>query len=143
MKSCASSSVIARSVGTFAVVWLSVGTAWAGAGGPDLGSLQSVVDDLCSALKMSSCPQLPTTTQLVLEFAGLGNAPPEVARAINTIAPTAGISAVNPPAGSPFVPAHVAPLAFISPATLEAEATVTQPGDPSANSFFYAATNGT
>jgi hypothetical protein len=97
---------------------------------------------------VTSCPQLPTLTQLVLEIAGLESTPPEVARYENGIVPTVAINAVNPPAGnalnppagSPFALSKVVPLAFKS--TSGAAATVTQLDDPAANSFFYAATDG-
>jgi hypothetical protein len=143
------SSGIARFIGAFAVLSLSAGSAWAGGGGLDVASLQAALDSACSALSMTaSCPQLPTLTQLVLEIAGLENAPPEDARFENAISPTVAINAVNPPAGnalnlvagSPFAPPKVAPLAFIS--TSGGAAAVTQPGGSDANSFFYAATNG-
>src|SRR5215469_4694857 len=138
-----------RLFAVFLALWLSAGAAWAGGGGLDAATLQSTLNDLCSFLKMTSCPQLPTASQLVLEIAGLETAPPDVVRFEGALSPTAVVNAVNPPAGSPIAPAiappgspvapsSVAPLAFLSGAT----ATVTQAGDSNANSFFYAATNG-
>jgi hypothetical protein len=92
---------------------------------------------------MASCPQLPTITQLALEIAGLENAPPQVVRFENGIPPTVAVYAVNPPAGFPFTQSNVTPLAFISPPPgAGVVAQVTQPDDPNANSFFYAATDG-
>lgn len=136
--------------GAVAALWLcGTGSAWAGHGGGDVASVQSALDAACIALNMSTdanksttCPQLPTFTQLVLEIAGLENAPPEAARFENAISPTVAINAVNPPAGSPFDLSKVTPLAFISPSAAGGVATVTQPADPNANSFFYAATDG-
>jgi len=126
-----------------AIWWCGTGSASAG-GGIDGGKFQtSVLNPLCAFLQMTSCPQLPTLTQLVLEVAGLENASPEMVRYLNFISPTAAINAVNPPAGSPFAPSNVAPLAFFSPSVSGGQVAVTQPSDPLANSFFYAATNGT
>ncbi|HEV2334464.1 MAG TPA: hypothetical protein VGS13_03090 [Stellaceae bacterium] len=124
------------------------GPAWAGGGGADAGTLQSFLDDsLCPFLGIANCPQLfPNVTELVLETAGLENAPPEMVRAANSIPPTAAVTVGNPPAGSPFPsavpPPNVAPLSFISPVSSRGALTVAQPGDQSANSFFYAATDG-
>jgi hypothetical protein len=149
MQTSVGSSAAARLVGAIAALSLSAGSAWAGGGGQDAATLQTALDDACSALQMtSSCPQLPTLTQLVLEIAGLESAPLEVPRFENAIVPTVAVNAVNPPAGnalnppagSPFALSKVTPLAFIS--TSGSAAAVTQPGGPDANSFFYAATNG-
>lgn len=120
------------------------GPAWAGGGGADAGTLQSFLDGtVCPFLGIANCPQLfPNVTELVLETAGLENAPPEMVRAANSIPPTAAVTVGNPPAGSPFVLSNVSPLSFISPATRRGALTVAQPGDQSANSFFYAATDG-
>jgi len=145
-------STIVRLFGAFAALWLSAGSAWAGSGGPDAATLQKILDDLCTFLKMTSCPQLPTASQLVLEIAGLETAPPDVVRFEGALSPTAVVNAVNPPAGSPIAPSiappgspvapsNVAPLAFVSGATATVT-TVTEPPNPDADSFFYAATNG-
>ncbi len=143
MRGSVRSPRISYFIGAFAALWLSAGPAWAGHGGGDVASVQSALDAACTALDMTTCPQLPTFTQLVLEIAGLENAPPEAARFENAISPTVAVNAVNPPAGSPFDLSKVTPLAFISPSTSGGVAMVTQPADPNANSFFYAATNGT
>jgi len=147
MQASLRSSWIARLIGAFVALSLSAGSAWAG-GSQDLGTLQDALDSACSVLQMTSCPQLPTLTQLVLEIAGLESTPLEDARFENAIVPTVAINAVNPPAGnalnppagSPLALSKVAPLAFIS--TSGGAATVTQPGGADANSFLYAATNG-
>lgn len=150
MRGSVRSSRIFSLAAAVTAVWLcGTGSAWAGHGGGDVASLQTALNDACIALNISNsanvtttCPQLPTITQLVLQFAGLENAPPEAARFENAINPTVAVNAVNPPAGSPFDPSKVAPLAFISPSTSGGAAVVTRPDDPNANSFFYAATNG-
>jgi hypothetical protein len=137
-------SAISRLSGAVAAIWLcGSGSAWAGTGGGDAGSMQNTLDGICSLLGMTTCPLLsPNLTELVLELAGLENNPPEMVRAQNAIAPTAAVNAVNPPAGSPFALSNVAPLAFISPSLSGGKVSVTQPGDALANSFFYAATDG-
>lgn len=123
-------------------MWLfSAGSAWAGSAG-DVGTAQTEVAELCSFLNINPCPQLPTLTQLILEIAGLENTSPDIARFAESVSPTAAINTVNPPAGLPFNPINVAPLAFVSPVTTGGVATVTETGDPAANSFFYAATDG-
>jgi hypothetical protein len=91
---------------------------------------------------MSSCPTYSAITELVLELAGLENAGPEMVRAQNAIAPTAALNALNPPAGHPFALSNVTPLAFVSPSLSSGKLSLTQPGDAMANSFFYAATDG-
>jgi hypothetical protein len=139
-------STVSRLAGGVVALWLGAGSAWAGGGGgADAGTLQSfLTDSLCPFLGMSPsiCPTLPNVTELVLEVAGLENAAPEMVRAMNSIAPTASVNAVNPPAGSPFALSNVTPLAFVSSPTGSGMVNVTQLGDASANSFFYAATDG-
>jgi hypothetical protein len=68
-------------------------------------------------------------------------------RALNSIPPTATLNAGNPPAGnpsslSPLPLSNLTPLAFIAAQNSGNTASVTQLGDPSAKSFFYAATDG-
>src|SRR5689334_759259 len=111
--------MISRLVGAVAAVWLSgVGSAWAG-GSADAGNLQAnVLKPLCDLLDMkTTCPTLPTVTQLVLQIAGLENASPEMVRYLNSIPTTVAVNAANPPAGSsPVALVNIAvPLAFISP----------------------------
>jgi hypothetical protein len=150
MRKTVRSLTISRLAGVAAAVSLcGAGPAWAGGGSGDAGTLQSFLTNiLCPFLSMTTCPQLfPNLTELVLETAGLENAPPEMVRAMNSIVPTVALNAVNPPAGppsslSPFPLSNVMPLAFISPRVSGGTVSVTQPGDASANSFFYAATDG-
>src|SRR5579864_8723118 len=143
-------SLIARITLAVIAFWLGAGTAFAGGGGADAGTLQTLLNGFCGVFAMASCPQLPTASQLALEIAGLTTAPPDVVRFEGALSPSAFVNAVNPPAGSPIAPAiappgsptapsSVTPLAFVSGAS----AAATQLGDPDANSFFYAATDGT
>jgi hypothetical protein len=131
-----------RLIGAAAALWLGAGSAWAGSGGS--GDTGSYYTSLCGKLGLSAppapCPSVATLTQTILEIAALEAAPPEIVRAANSIAPTVAINAVNPPAGVPFDLSKVTPLAFVSGkgGTLA----VTNPGDDSANSFFYAGTDG-
>src|SRR5262249_54494351 len=134
------SPIIARMVAVYSALWLSTVPAWAGHGGPDAGSLQDSLNTLCVALNMTSCPQLPTPTQLIPETAGLPTSPPEVVPFKNSLPPTAAVNAINPPPFNlPPDVSKVTPLAFISPTTSEGAATATQPGNAAANSFFSAA----
>src|SRR5713101_2071564 len=79
-------SAISRLATAAAALWLGAGPAWAGGGGESVGSLQSLLGNpngtsgLCELLGMTSCPQLPTLTQLVLEFSALVNSPPDLVR---------------------------------------------------------------
>ena len=139
-------SMFARFIGALAALSLSAGSAWAGGGGQDAASLQGALQGLCTLFGMAPCPlqqktPVPPLTQLVLELAALVNAPPENVRFQNAIEPTAAIGAVDPPSlrvsapGGAEGPSNIAPLAFVN-------GTVTELGDRTANSFFYAATNG-
>lgn len=144
-------SLMARIIFALIALWLGAGSARAGGGGADAGTLQTLLNtSLCPGLGINPCPQLPTASQLVLELAGLTTAPPDVIRFEGALSTTAAVNAVNPPAGSPIAPtipapgsptapSNVAPLAFVSGAS---PAAATQPGEPDANSFFYAATDG-
>jgi hypothetical protein len=144
---------VSRLVGAVAALWLGAGSAWAGGGSGDAGTLQSFLNNtLCPILGYGTpsapCPQLfPNVTELVLETAGLENSPPEMVRAMNAITPTVAVNADNPPAGqpsslSPFPLSNLTPLAFISARASGGTATVTQLGNPAANSFLYAVTDG-
>jgi hypothetical protein len=138
------SSIISRLIGAAAALWLGAGSAWAGSGGS--GDAESSLSILCNnILFLPTCPSFSSLTATVLELAALEAAPPEIVRAANSIVPTVAANAVNPPAGepsppSPFPPlSNLVPLAFISSG---GKLAVTNPGDESANSFFYAATDG-
>lgn len=164
----ARSAAISRLVGAAAALWLFAGSAWAGGGGFDAGSTQSVINAFCQFLGMTSCPQVPTFTQGVLEIAGLQNTTPDYVRGPVNLGecsvtgnpfpfpPPAGsisyqpcdtfaLDAVNRPAPSPIPsPIKVADLAKLMPLAFtinkQGRAVPTQPSDPSADAFFYALT---
>src|SRR5262249_7442427 len=120
-------STIPRIASVVTTIWLSSGgLAWAGDGGEDLGTVQTVLNLACSfTLGMTSCPQLPTITQVVLEFSALENLPPDSQRSILSICTVSAspppcqaiaVNAVTPPApSSEDLPSNLLPLAFISP----------------------------
>jgi len=145
------SGTVSRLIGAAAALWLGAGSAWAGGGSGDAQSLQNLLTTLCSVVGMTTssapCPQLTNITEAVLEAAGLSVTPPEVIRAQNAFVPTVAVNAVNPPAGptaslSPFPQSNIMPLAFVSAQNTGGTAKATQLGNPSANNFFYAATDG-
>jgi hypothetical protein len=142
-------------------LWLcGAGPAWAGGGGEDAGSVQAVVNEFCQFLGMTSCPQLPTVTQAVLEIAGLQNTSPDYARGplILGICSVAGNSFLAPGAQPTSTPCDnvalnavnratpatigVADLANLTPLAFtlnkQGHAVPTQLSDPSAVAFFYA-----
>jgi hypothetical protein len=94
------SSVTSRLAGAMAALWLcSAEPALAGGpGGGDVGSAQAMLGPpngnggICDLLGMTSCPQLPTLTQLVLEFSALLNNPPDFVR--SPLGVTGGICTV-------------------------------------------------
>jgi hypothetical protein len=153
---------LSRVAGTVATLWLcGVGPAWAGdGGGEDLAGLNSIISSLCPFLSIpkTSCPQLPTISQAVLEIAALENAPPEMVGALNNVAagnhpgagnPAAGNPDVLPPIEFPLTPAtlpdllsSLTPLAFISAPDGSGQATATQPNNPAADMFLYAVASG-
>ena len=151
-----------RLIGAVTAIWLcGPGLALAG-GGIDAGAFQTgFLDPLCKFMKITStCPTLPTGTQIALELSALGNRPPGLVRfgpadfrdAQNNLQSSGGqlescevsgtsgfsscnsisVDTVNPPATSLD---NLTPLGFISQ---QNSLTVAQPGDPLANSFFYA-----
>lgn len=138
---------ICRLAAAASLVWLSgFGSAWAGGGGEDLGSVQDLLNGACAAVlpPQVPCPQLPTISQGILEIAGLLNARPEAIRAAagvtgaavyagNTLAPT-------PPESAQVPLSSLTPLAFLGAPTSRGQATPTQLYDPKANNFFYAVT---
>ena len=163
-------STISRIAGAVAALWLcGAGAAWAG-GGTSVSGLQAALGDqngtsgLCGLLGMTSCPQLPTVTQLILQMSGLTHTQPDLVRSppgaglttggasSNVICSVAGnqqsagvalkpcssfaINAINPPTSSPN-PAQLSPLAFVSPTSGSGHATPV-PAGTQANSFFYA-----
>jgi len=145
-------------ISSVALVTLLLGVAQparAGDGGEDFGALQSFIGlpdgstGLCAAFGMNPCPQLPTLTQAILEYAGLTNAAPEMVRSSFSVAEGNHVDAANPsrpPAVNPVTGFPVAsgvlstlkPLAFISATNAKGTAAATRLGDPAANAFFYA-----
>jgi hypothetical protein len=125
-------SIMARITLAVVALWLGAGPARAGGGGADALGLQNSLNTLCGLLSMSTCPQLPTASQLVIEISALKTASPELVRFEGELPPPSPadvINAVNPPAAPNLVP-----LAFVSGTT----AAVTGADDPAANSLFTA-----
>jgi hypothetical protein len=143
------------------------GAAWAGGGGESLTTLQAVIGvpdgstGFCHMLGMgtnfgTTCPQLPTFTQAILEAAGLANSPPEMVAAQNGLPPGSNVYASNPaveplslfsptpfPLTSTTSPtlsellSTLTPLAFVSSPT---KPTPVQLYNSDANTFLYAVT---
>jgi hypothetical protein len=156
-------SVISRLAGAAAVISMyGTGSAWAGDGGDSGVSVYGVFLSFVSLFpQITSPPVFPTgpndpVTPIILESAALTNYSPDVVRIINTVCEPGGsaapggsglpfcsqiaIDAVNQPAKSlpeDFTDAirQATPLAFISN---QGTLSVTQYGDPAANSFLYA-----
>lgn len=140
-----------------AAVWMySAGLAWAGDGGESLTGLNNIISGLCSLLNITTpCPQFPTITQAVLEIAGLETSPPEMVRALNSVAPgtyvDAGNAAAIPPTPFPLTSttsptlsnllSTLTPLAFVS-GWKSGPAAVTQLYNPDADTFLYAVASG-
>jgi hypothetical protein len=159
------SSAISRFTGVVIAAWLiGIGPAWSGDGGDDLG-IQAVLDKVCTdaGMPLTSCPEVPTITQAILEMSGLANAAPDFVRGpqgpivANLFGPhcfvsssvglpvcsqSNAISAVNPPAASPVdvsdLP-NLTPLAFT---TGKGQAVPVPLGTKGADSFFYAVATG-
>jgi hypothetical protein len=145
---------IPRLIGAAAAIWLcGAGSASAGDGGADAGTIQTFLNSVCGALNIASCPQLPTVSQGVLEVAELAYARPEAIRRSQNI-PPGSVFAGNPPPipAAPVVPVvlpvtslafsnlALTPLAFISASTHAGFAMPTQLYDPAADTFFSAVT---
>jgi hypothetical protein len=141
--------------------------AWAGGGGESLTSLQAVIgppdgsSGFCSVLKMgtsfsngTTCPQLPTFTQAILEAAGLEQSSSEMVGAQNGLPPGNNVYASNPAAlfKTPYplsaftsttlsqLLSNMTPLAFISSQKGQPTSAPVQLQDPNANTFLYAVT---
>jgi hypothetical protein len=140
-----------------AAIWMyGAGSAWAGDGGESLTGLNNIISGLCSLLNITTpCPQFPTITQAVLEIAGLETSPPEMVRALNSVAPgtyvDAGNAAAIPPTPFPLTSttsptlsnllSTLTPLAFVS-GWKSGPAAATQLYDPDADTFLYAVASG-
>src|SRR5213080_4046569 len=151
-------------MGVVAALWLCAAQpARAGdGGGEDLGSLQSYINAVCSFWGMSTCPQIPTISQAVLQVAAFVDIAPEAVRSSTAFAipvgpyvdagnpsrppgvgcSTAnGVDPLNPIAGLPIDPQvllTLRPLAFVAAANSSGTATPTQLYNSSANAFLYA-----
>jgi PEP-CTERM motif len=117
------------------------GPAWSGDGGADLGTVQQVLSGPTGPCVQFGikCPQLPTISQVIVEFAALTGATPNAIRTD----PKLGINispAVAVDAGT--LAGLSNPLAFISPSGSQGQPIPTQPNNPAANSFLSATTAG-
>jgi hypothetical protein len=154
MLACVRSLKIFVLVGAAIATWLcGAGSASAGDGGADVGTIQTFLDSICADFGISPCLKLPTVSQGVLEVAGLVYARPESIRRSQNI-PPGSVFASNPPPvpSNPPVPlmlpvtplafANLAltPLAFISASTRPELPTPTQLYDPDVDSLFSAVT---
>jgi hypothetical protein len=110
-------------------------SAWAGdGGGESLPAVQMVLNQTCAATGVTSCPQLPTINQVVIEIAALLGTSPNQAR------DASGVPAGNAiDAGTASSLAN--PLAFITAPDKSTPPVPTQPNDPAANSFISATTS--
>jgi hypothetical protein len=97
---------------------------------------------VCTAVHMTSCPQLPSVTQLIVEISSLTNLPPEVVRHVNGISPAAAVNAGNPSQNSrnPVFISIPKPIAFVSPTNNRGAAAATELYDSEADIFAYAVT---
>ena len=136
-----------------ASLWWAAPASAGGGGGEDAATLQQSLDAICSEVGMTSCPQLPTVAQIVLEISGLINSPPDDVRNVylfTNALPTCGnlvfpeipcpqqaINAINAPVRSPSADATVA-MSYLTPLSFKPGAVVTQYGDPAATRFLYA-----
>jgi hypothetical protein len=124
---------------TIAASWLGTAApAFAGGGGgADLGSVQQVLNGICTGLHVTSCPQLPTINQVVIETSALTGLTPNVVRTNPAIG-------INLPPGGAVDAGSLAglsnPLAFISASNNQAKPTPTQASNPAANSLLSATT---
>jgi hypothetical protein len=97
------SSTISRISVAVAGLWLcGAGTALAGGGGADFGSLTALLTDpstgICAVFNIKPCPTVPSITQAALEVAALGNNLPEMLLLQNQFAPSSRVRADNPTA---------------------------------------------
>jgi hypothetical protein len=108
-------------------------------GGADTAGSQNLLNHLCTdmlGISLSSCPQLPTVNQLVVENAALSGSTPAQVRHDQTLPPGAAVDA-----GSEMGLKN--PLAFISPSNNHGQPIPTNPANPAANSFLSATTTRT
>jgi hypothetical protein len=151
-------------IATLGALWLCAAqpTRAGDGGGEDLGSLQSYINSVCVFWGMSSCPQIPTISQAVLQVAAFVDIAPEAVRSSTAFAipvgpyvdagnpsrppgvgctPSSCKDPLNPIAGLPIDPSVLStlrPLAFVASTNSSGTATPTQLYNASANAFLYA-----
>jgi len=162
MRTRVGSSAISRFAGVMMTVWLcGTGPAWAGGGGSDGGAsfqifLQQVCGLIGAMIGTTSCPTVPTLTQIILGIADYENAPPDFVRGplgnfagICSVSTTGtgglpicsennAVSTVNPLAPSSIALSdltNLTPIAF--QAVSGQPATPVALGSPGANSWVY------
>jgi hypothetical protein len=116
-----------------AVLLSGTGAAWAGGGGATSESVQLFLNGICAQFGVTSCPQLPTVNQAVVESAALSGETPAVIR---------GPQNLNLPPASAVDAGTLAglsnPLAFVSATSTQGVPIPTLPTNPMANSFLSA-----
>jgi hypothetical protein len=162
MRELAKSLGIASLVPAVAAFWLCAAQPAKAGDGADLGSLQTYINDVCTFWGMSTCPQIPTVTQAVLQVAAFVDIAPEAVRSSTAFAipvgpyvdagnpsrppgvgcsPSPCVDPLNPITGLPVDPgvlSSLRPLAFVGASNSSGAATPTQLYNPSANAFLYA-----
>jgi hypothetical protein len=163
MRTWIGSSAISRFAGVMMTAWLcGMGPAWAGGGGSDGGAaFQGFLQEVCDFVGASSCPTVPTLTQIILGISDYQNTPPDFVRGplgaigmagggcsfsgtpLPLCSDTNAVSTVNPLAPSSIALSdlsNLTPLAFqavpgqaVTPVAL---------GSRGANSFLYAVLTG-
>lgn len=161
MRTWVGSSAISRFAGVVTTVWwCGMGSAWAGGGGSDLG-IQPILNTICTDVGMTSCPEVPTLTQAILQMSGLANVAPDYVRGpqgpiaaqgfsglcsvspppggiLNVCSQANAINAVNPPAASPIAVSDLPSLTPLAFTTGKGLAVPVPLGTSGANSFLYA-----
>ena len=155
-------SLISRIAGVMLGAGLcGIGPAWAGGGGSDGGVSQLLLQQVCDFVGATSCPQLPTLTQIILAISDYQNTPPDFVRGPlgtfgacsvsgNPLPPCAvnnAVTTVNPLASSAIAPTdlpNLTPLAFqagfVPPGSPSGTPPIALPvalGSQGANSFLY------
>jgi hypothetical protein len=154
MRTLIGASAISRFAGVMMGAWLcGMGPAWAGGGGSDDGVSQPFLQQVCDLVDATSCPQLPTLTQIILGISDYQNTPPDFVRGplgnfagicsvsgnpLPLCAESNAVTTVNPLAPSSIALTdlpNLTPLAF--QAVSGQAVTPVALGSPGANSFLY------